>query len=109
MVVKKNWTEKRLLPFCRDNGVAVINNRPFDGGDLFNTIKGKALPPWAKEFAISSSSQFFLKYIISHPAVTCAIPATSKPAHMQENIGAAFGPLPDAASREKMVSFYEKL
>lgn len=107
--VRMREAEKRLLPFCKDNGVAVINNRPFDGGDLFNTIQGKRLPPWADEFAIKSWSQFFLKYIISHPAVTCAIPATSKPAHMLENISSAFGPLPDAASRQKMAEFYDQL
>lgn len=101
--------ETRLLPFCRDNGIAVINNRPFNGGDLFNKTKGKALPDWAKENDIQNWAQFFLKYIIAHPAVTCAIPATSKPAHMKENIGAAYGQLPDTSLRRKMVDFFEKL
>jgi diketogulonate reductase-like aldo/keto reductase len=101
--------EKRLLPFCMDNGIAVINNRPFDGGDLFNTINGKILPPWTKEYDIQNWAQFFLKYIISHPAVTCAIPATSRQVHMKENIGAAYGLLPDAPLRAKMADFFEKL
>lgn len=101
--------EKRLLPFCRDNGVAVINNRPLDGGDLFGKTNGKALPAWAKEYDIENWAQYFLKYIISHPAVTCAIPATSKPAHMRENIGAVYGALPDEATRRKMVDFFEKM
>ena len=101
--------EQKLLPFCADNGVAVINNRPFDGGGLFKKIQGKALPPWAKEFESENWAQFFLKYIISHPAVTCAIPATSNPAHMAENIGAAYGLLPNVSMRKKMVDFFEKL
>ena len=101
--------EERLLPFCRDNGIAVINNRPFDGGDLFQNIKGKILPPWAKEYQINNWAQFFLKYIISHPAVTCAIPATSQPAHMLENILGAHGALPGESGRQKMASFFDKL
>ena len=101
--------EKRLLPFCRDEGVAVINNRPFDGGDLFREVVGKNLPAWTKENQIQNWAQFFLKYIISHPAVTCAIPATSKPEHMLENIGAAYGPLPDASTREKMAHYFDTL
>lgn len=101
--------EERLLPFCKDNGVAVINNRPLDGGSLFESVRGKNLPPWAKEYEIQNWAQFFLKYIISHPAVTCAIPATSKPEHMQENISAVYGLLPDAEGRKKMVDFLEKM
>ncbi|MBC7829600.1 MAG: aldo/keto reductase [Chitinophagaceae bacterium] len=101
--------EKRLLPFCQDNGIAVINNRPFDGGTLFENVEGKTLPGWAKENEIQNWAQFFLKYIVSHPAVTCAIPATSKPGHMQENIQAAYGLLPDQATRKKMSDFFEGL
>ena len=101
--------EKRLLPFCADNGIAVINNRPFDGGGLFQRVHGKPLPAWARDYGIQNWAQFFLKYIISHPAVTCTIPATSKPAHMQENIGALYGPLPDLTSRKKMVDYFDKL
>ena len=101
--------EKQLLSFCQDNGIAVINNRPFDGGNLFDRIKGKSLPAWAKDFDIENWAQYFLKYIISHPAVTCAIPATSKPEHMTENISAVYGVLPDITTRKKMADFFDKL
>jgi len=101
--------EKKLLPFCADTGIAVINNRPFDGGDLFRRINGKTLPSWTKDYDIRNWAQFFLKYIISHPAVTCAIPATSKQSHMHENIGALYGSLPDPAARNKMADFFDKL
>lgn len=101
--------ENQLLPYCQDNGIAVINNRPFNEGSLFNTVRGKYLPLWAKEYDIQNWAQFFLKYIISHPAVTCAIPATSKPGHMQENIMSAYGQLPDSPVRKKMAEFFDKL
>lgn len=96
--------EKKLLPFAQDNGVAVLINQPFESGNLFHRVKGKALPPWSKEFDCNSWGQFFLKFILSHPAVTCAIPGTSKPHHMLDNIGAAFGNLPDEKQRQRMVS-----
>ena len=101
--------EKRLLPFCADNGIAVINNRPFEGGGLFQRVHGKPLPAWAMDYGSQNWAQFFLKYIISHPAVTCAIPATSNPAHMQENIAALYGPIPDLPSRKKMADYFDKL
>ena len=101
--------EHRLLPFCQDKGVAVICNRPFDGGDLFSTVKNKALPGWAAEFGARNWAQFFLKFIISHPAVTCAIPATSRPEHMTENMGALLGRLPDAATRKNMAEYFDKV
>lgn len=101
--------EKRLLPFCADNGIAVINNRPFEGGGLFQRVHGKPLPAWAMDYGSQNWAQFFLKYIISHPAVTCAIPATSNPAHMQENIAALYGPMPDLPSRKKMADYFDKL
>jgi len=107
--IRVREAEKRLLPFCMDNGVAVINNRPLDGGDLFSRTTGKSVPAWAWDYDIQNWAQYFLKYIISHPAVTCAIPATSKPAHMEENINAAYGRLPDEGTRKKMVDFFEKL
>jgi diketogulonate reductase-like aldo/keto reductase len=107
--IRVREAEKKLLPFCKDNGVAVINNRPLDGGDLFGRTAGKPVPAWARDYDIQNWAQYFLKYIISHPAVTCAIPATSKPAHMEENIGAAYGRLPDEVTRRKMVDFFEKL
>jgi diketogulonate reductase-like aldo/keto reductase len=100
--------QEYLLPLARENGVAIIINRPFEGGALFRRINGKKLPPWAADYDIEHWSQFFLKYIISHPAVTCAIPATTNPDHMRENIGAAYGRLPDEATRERMVEWWEE-
>ena len=94
--------EKRLLPFAVDRGAAVIVNRPFDGGDLFGAVRGKPLPGWAAEIDCANWAQVFLKFVISHPAVTCAIPATTNPFHMRENIGALAGRQPDAALRSRM-------
>jgi diketogulonate reductase-like aldo/keto reductase len=99
--------ERRLLPLAADRGVAVLVNRPFQLGGLFEKVRGKPLPPWAKELDIASWGQFFLKFAVSHPAVTCAIPATSKVKHMEDNMGAGFGRLPDAAARERMVRLVE--
>jgi diketogulonate reductase-like aldo/keto reductase len=84
----------------------VIINRPFDGGALFGAVRGKPLPAWAAEFDCANWAQFFLKFIVSHPAVTCAIPATSRVAHMRENMGAGFGRLPDAETRRRMLAHY---
>lgn len=99
--------EKRLLAIAQDHEVGVLINRPYEGGNLFRRMKGKALPEWAAEWDISSWGQFFLKYIVSHPAVTCAIPATSKLHHLEDNMGAAFGRLPDENTRKKMVQYFE--
>jgi diketogulonate reductase-like aldo/keto reductase len=99
--------ERRLLPLAADRGVAVLVNRPFQLGGLFDKVRGKALPAWAKELGIASWAQYFLKYAVSHPAVTCAIPATSKVKHMEDNMGAGYGQLPDAATRQRMASFVE--
>jgi diketogulonate reductase-like aldo/keto reductase len=101
--------EQRLLPLAAERGIAVIINRPFDGGALFGPVRGKPLPVWAAEFDCTNWAQFFLKFIVSHPAVTCAIPATSRVLHMVENMGAGFGRLPDAGARQRMFSYYEKL
>jgi aryl-alcohol dehydrogenase-like predicted oxidoreductase len=101
--------EQRLLPLAAERGIAVIINRPFDGGALFGPVRGKPLPGWAAEFDCTNWAQFFLKYVVSHPAVTCAIPATSRVVHMQENMGAGFGRLPDAETRQRMLSVYAKL
>ena len=101
--------EQRLLPLAAERGIAVIINRPFDGGALFGPVRGKPLPAWAVEFDCTNWAQFFLKFIVSHPAVTCAIPATSRVAHMLENMGAGFGRLPDAETRQRMLAYYEKL
>jgi diketogulonate reductase-like aldo/keto reductase len=96
--------ENRLLPAAQDNGVAVLVNRPFEGGNLFRKTKGQALPEWATEIGIKSWGQFFLKYILSHPAVSCVIPATSKEHHMRDNMMAGYGELPDTETRQKMIS-----
>jgi diketogulonate reductase-like aldo/keto reductase len=94
--------EQRVLPLAQDMGIAVLINRPFEGGRLFRAVSAMSVPDWAKAFA-SSWGQFFLKFIISHPAVSCAIPATSKPHHMVDNLEAGFGLLPDAATRQRML------
>ena len=94
--------EHRLLPFCRDHGIAVMVNRPFADGAMFQRVRDKPLPPIAKELGIASWGQYFLKWIVGHPAVTCVIPATSKPKHMLDNCRAGIGPVPDARQREAM-------
>ena len=94
--------EHRLLPIARERGMATLINRPFARGDLFRLVKGQALPDWTTEVDIKSWGQFFLKFVVSHPDVTCVIPATSKPQHMLDNMAAGFGRLPDAAMRERM-------
>ena len=95
---------ERVLPLAQDMGIAVLVNRPYQSGALFRRVAGHELPDWAAGFA-SSWGQFFLKFIVSHPAVTCAIPATSKPHHMADNLEAGFGQLPDAATRRRMLEF----
>lgn len=107
--IAKRAAEKRLLPLAAERGMAVIINRPFDGGDLFKHVKSKVLPSWAKEFDCDNWAQFFLKFIISHPSVTCAIPATSRVDHMIENMGALSGRLPDQALRNRMLQHFSAL
>jgi diketogulonate reductase-like aldo/keto reductase len=94
--------EQRLLPLAREKRIAVITNRPYSGGTLFRRVSGP-LPPWAAEFDCRSWGQFFLKFNVSHPAVTCAIPATGDPEHLIDNMGACVGRLPDEAMRRRMV------
>jgi aryl-alcohol dehydrogenase-like predicted oxidoreductase len=101
--------EKRLLPLCAESGVAVIVNRPFSQGSLFPRVKGRALPAWAAEFECASWAQFFLKYILSHPAVTCAVPGTGRTAHLRDNLQAGRGRLPDAKTRRRMVEYVAAL
>ena len=101
--------EQRLLPLAAEQGIAVIVNRPFRCGELFNYSEGKPLPEWAPEFDCGNWAQFFLKFIVSHPDVTCVIPATSRVDHMQENMGAGFGRLPDAQARQRMIRYFENL
>ena len=101
--------EQRLLKLAADVGTAVIANRPFANGSVFNAIKGKALPAWASEIDCTSWGQFFLKYILGHPAVTCVIPATRNPKHLIDNMGAGHGRLPDDALRKKMAAHFANL
>ena len=96
--------EDVLLPLAADRGVATIINRPFDGGDLFRATARKPLPGWAKELGIATWAEAFLKWVVAHPAVTVAIPATSKVEHLRENMRALAGPLPDAALRARIAS-----
>lgn len=100
---------QRLLPTAQDHGVGVLINRPYEGGSLFRKVKGKELPAWAEEWDINSWGQYFLKYIVSHEEVTAAIPATTKLHHLKDNMGAAYGRLPDAKTRGKMVTYLEQL
>ncbi|MEX2527091.1 MAG: aldo/keto reductase [Gemmatimonadota bacterium] len=100
--VGEQQAAERLLPKAMERGIGVIVARPFGGGGLFSAVRGHPLPEWAADFDCTAWSQFMLKYIISHPAVTCAIPATSNPDHMRENMGACRGRLPDAATRRRM-------
>jgi len=101
--------EKTLLPLAKDKGVAVIINEPLEKGGLFDKVRNKSLPSWAAEYDIQSWAGFFLKYIISHPAVTCVIPATSSPLHMKDNLAAGKGMIPDEKGRKRMVQYFEEL
>ena len=101
--------ERRLLPLAQEKKVAVIANRPFAEGALFARVKGKPLPPWAAELGVASWAQYFLKWIVSHPAITCAIPGTGRPEHMKDNVAAGFGALPDAQARERMTKYFDSL
>ncbi|TWO72832.1 aldo/keto reductase [Caenimonas sedimenti] len=96
--------EARLLPLARDRGIAVLANRPFREGALLRQLQRHPLPPWAAEAGCSSWAQFALKFVVSHPAVTCAIPATSRVDHVRENLGVARGRMPDAAMRQRMAA-----
>jgi aryl-alcohol dehydrogenase-like predicted oxidoreductase len=94
--------ERRILPMAADRGVAVLINRPFGAGSLFRETRGRALPPFAKELECTSWAELFLKFVVSHPAVTCAIPATSKAEHLRQNMNAGRGPMPDEAMRKRI-------
>lgn len=96
--------EGRLLPLCRERGVAVICNRPFGGGGLLGRLRDKPLPGWAAEVQASSWAQLALKFLIAHPAVSCAIPGTGNPKYMKENAGAAMGPLLTDAQRQQLIA-----
>ena len=101
-------SDQRILPLAKDLGIAVLINRPFVEGRLFRAVRDRPVPDWAREFA-ESWGQFFLKFIISHPAVTCVIPATSKIHHMADNLGAGFGSLPDDKTRQRMANYFASL
>lgn len=100
---------ERLIPLAQDNGIAIMVNRPFVEGQLFHTVRGQELPEWVAEFDCETWGQFFLKYIVGHPAVTVIIPATSDPEHLVDNMGAGVGRLPDERMRRRMEDFFDKL
>ena len=106
--VARREVERDLLPIAAERGIAVIVNRPFDGGDLFGAKTARALPGWGREIGCATWAEAFLKFVVSHPAVTCAIPATSRRAHLAQNMRALAGPLPDAALRRRIAEDYEK-
>mgnify|MGYP001811974785 CR=1 FL=1 len=101
--------ETRLLPIAAEKGIATLINRPYQRGGLFRKVRGKPLPAWASEFDCASWGQFFLKFIVSHPDVTCVIPATSKLKHMVDNMAAGYGRLPDEATRRRMIETIESI
>lgn len=100
---------ERILPLAADRGMAVLVNLPFGRGRLFQAVQGTPLPEWTKEFDCASWAQFFLKYIVSHPAVTCAVPGTAQVKYVTDNLGAAQGRMPDAAMRTRMEQFIDAL
>jgi diketogulonate reductase-like aldo/keto reductase len=101
--------DRRLLAAAADTRTAVIVNRPFAEGAMFRRVRDKPLPAWAQEIGCASWAQFFLKWILGHPAVTCAIPGTRNPRHVADNLGAASGPLPDEPMRRRMSVYFESL
>ncbi|HRP74022.1 MAG TPA: aldo/keto reductase [Rhodocyclaceae bacterium] len=107
--IAEREAEARLLPLAHEHGVAVLVNRPFAQAGLFGRVRGVDLPAWAADFDCRSWGQFFLKYILAHPAVTSVIPATSNPMHLEDNMGAGTGRLPDETTRRKMVEFVANL
>ncbi|MBV4487864.1 aldo/keto reductase [Pseudomonas sp. SWRI153] len=96
--------EKRILPLCRERGVAVICNRPFGGGDLLARLKGKPLPAWVSDVQVNSWPQLALKFLLAHPAVTCVIPGTGNPRYMADNAMAGFGPMLTDAQRHQLIA-----
>jgi diketogulonate reductase-like aldo/keto reductase len=107
--IHTRMAEEHLLPAATERGVAVLVNMPLEKARLHKIVEGRSLPAFAKELGIETWSQFFLKWVISHPAVTCALPATSNPDHLMENVGAMRGPLPDRATRARMVRHMESI
>ena len=107
--IDNRLAEQRLLPIAAERGIATLINRPYQRGALFQRSAGKPLPGLATELGCDSWGQFFLKFIIGHPAVSCLIPATAKLHHMQDNMGANFGPVPDPSQRRDMLKIYQSL
>ena len=105
----EDTSAEAVMKAAADRGLAVVINRPFDGGALFSRVRGRALPSWAAEADCDNWAQFFLKWIVSHPAVTCAIPATRVPAHLDENMSAGLGRVPDAKLRRRMQEHMEQM
>jgi len=101
--IMEREAEERVLPLAQERGIAVIVNRPFGGGDLFDRVRSKSLPEWSTEFDCRSWAQFFLKWIVANPAVTCVIPATDKARHLEDNIQGGIGRLPDEKMRQRMI------
>lgn len=101
--------ERRVLPAARANGIAVICNRPYGGGRLIRRAKRRAFPDWAMNAGMANWAEFLLKFVVSHPAVNCAIPATTRVDHVRENMGASRGILPDTALRTQMAKYFEGL
>lgn len=107
--ITERRAEERLLPLAHERGIAVLINRPFMNGDYFKRLANKPLPPWAQEAGILSWAEFSLKYILPHPAITCVLTETSNPAHMIANAKAAYGPMPDEATRRKMAAHIDQV
>ena len=107
--IDERHAEKTILPLARDRGIAVLVYAPFGSTRLWARVKGRQVPEWAREFGAESWAQFFLKFVASHPAVTAITPATSREKNMADNMGAAFGKLPDEATRKRMIQVVEAL
>lgn len=107
--IDERHAEKAILPLAQEKGIGVLVYAPFGRTRLWARVKGRPLPDWARELGANSWAQFFLKFVASHPAVTAITPATSRPANMADNMGAATGRLPDAAMRKRMIDFVESL
>jgi diketogulonate reductase-like aldo/keto reductase len=107
--IRRREAEKELLPYTKEKGVAVIINRPFEEGQLFNQVQNATLPGWATDYSIKSWAQFFLKFILSNSAVTCTIPGTSKANHLEENLDAGAGPYPDDKTRQRMIDYFNSI
>jgi diketogulonate reductase-like aldo/keto reductase len=107
--IAEREAEQRLLPLAAERRIAVLVNRPFAQAGLFRRVRGRPLPSWAADIGCATWAQFFLKFVVSHPAVTCAIPATSKVQHLVDNMQAGIGPLPDAPTRARMARLVAEL